>query len=139
MEPILALRPMVDQVVESLAPLSSGNGSSILNEIPESLWVSQDPQLLAHLLGGLAEQAICFSQQERIQVGAELFNNIILLNLSLRAFRPSESCIQRMAELDRMAASLGGCISIRRPEPDSVRLVFSFPRQFRLAKEEEPA
>lgn len=67
---LLNLRAQVEKVIRDLQPLAASGGTTVLNEIDDQLEVYSDEILLAQIFENLLSNALKFTSQGMIEIGA---------------------------------------------------------------------
>jgi two-component system, OmpR family, phosphate regulon sensor histidine kinase PhoR len=66
------LRAHVENIIRDLRPLASASGTEVRNEIPVEIQVYSDTQLLSQLIQNLLSNALRFTSQGTVEIGARL-------------------------------------------------------------------
>jgi signal transduction histidine kinase len=64
------LRDQVNELVQDLAPLAMAAGTQVSNDVPSDIEVYSDPKLLAQIIQNLLSNALKFTRQGSVQIGA---------------------------------------------------------------------
>ena len=99
--------------------------SLIVNNVPGELQVNTDPALLACIIKGLFNTMIGVCQNCCIQVSAKCFNNVVLLRITNNNVNTFQNNFD-IKEVQSVAESLGGCITLNNQIKKGAAVIFSF-------------
>jgi len=70
------LKAQVDELIHDLTPLATSAGTNVSNKVPEEIEIYTDPELLSQILQNLLSNALKFTQEGTIEIGArKLFDD----------------------------------------------------------------
>jgi hypothetical protein len=120
------LRQVANRLVNTFLPLAARNKNFFVNEIPENLSISNNPQLVASVLGGLISSVVSNTKNSCIRLSAKVYNHVILLHVKDCSSQghPEE---HRLRQLQPIAEKIGGVVSITSQRMNITTFAFSFP------------
>ena len=69
---LLNLRAQVDAMIHDLSPIAALAGTAVINEVPPDIEIHSDARLLAQIVQNLLSNALKFTSQGKVFVGAQL-------------------------------------------------------------------
>lgn len=124
-EKTIHLQQFVSRLQTQFQLTAVKQNSLIVNDVPVRLQVNTDPALLACIITGLFNKMIGVYQNCCIQVSAKCFNNVVLLRIT----NNNENTFQNnfdLKEVQSVAESLGGCITLNTQFKKGATVIFSF-------------
>jgi len=120
------LKLLVEQLVLQFQSSALRNGSAILNDVPEDLYVNADKNILSKIISSLLDSITYSSRNSYIRISTKRYNNIILFHLrdSNTAFIPTQN--YDWQEMNLLAEKLGGCIIEDDLRKKHATITFSF-------------
>lgn len=64
------VRELVDEMIRDLGPLAGSAGTEVRNDVPADIEIYSDPKLLAQIIQNLLSNALKFTSQGVVQIGA---------------------------------------------------------------------
>ena len=68
------IRSQVDEVLHDLEPLATSTGTEIRNVVPSDIEIFSDARLLSQIMQNLLSNALKFTSQGQVQIGARIVN-----------------------------------------------------------------
>ena len=120
------LRQVANQLVSTFLPLAARNKSLFVNEIPENITISNNPQLVASVLSGLISSVVSNTKNSCIRLSAKVYSQVILLQVkdSSSHSHPAE---HRLKQLPPIAEKIGGVVGVTSQRMNMTTFAFSFP------------
>ena len=119
------LQKFVSRVQTEFQLSAVKQNSLIVNNVPVELQVNTDPALLACIIKGLFNTMIGVCQNCCIQVSAKCFNNVVLLRVTNNNLNTFQNNFD-LKEVQSVAESLGGCITLNNQIKKGTAVIFSF-------------
>jgi len=119
------LQKFVGRVQTEFQLTAVKQNSLIVNNVPVDLKVNTDPALLACIIKGLFSTMIGVCQNCCIQVSAKCFNNVVLLRITNNNVNAFQNDFD-IKEVQSVAESLGGCITLNPQVKKGIAVIFSF-------------
>lgn len=127
MQTSVNLRQIVSRLANSFLPLAVRRKSFFINDIPEDLYVNNNQQLVASVLGGLIASVVAHAKDSCIRVSAKVYSNIILVHVK-DCNNGSHYCFENgIKHLQPLAERMGGVVSITSQRFNVTTFAFSFP------------
>jgi hypothetical protein len=117
---------LVDKLIKGMQPAAVRQNSFIINDIQPSIMVTADDNLLAAVTNDLLALIVSRNKNSCIRVSAKTFSNLVLLYLKDENKSAKEFSNSDLAELQPLAAKMGGCITICNLHKNSDILALSF-------------
>ena len=127
------LHSMVDRISVSFLPFVTRKNSFIINDVPADLLANTDEQMLGTILGSLINTVIANTQDCCIRISAKSYGKIVLFHLKETPQIKAPAFAVNLRELQQLAETIGGTISISHDEPEATTIVFSFANNLPLA------
>jgi|KBSSwiStaDraftv2_1062776.scaffolds.fasta_scaffold178258_1 hypothetical protein len=122
----IPLKLLVEQLALQFQLPALRNGSTILNDVAEDLYVHADKNILAKIISSLLDSVTDSSRNSYIRISAKRYNNIVLFHLR----DSNTSCTQTKnydwEEMNLLAGKLGGCIIEDEIKKKHATITFSF-------------
>lgn len=117
---------VANRLVKSFLPQATRNKSFFVNEIPENLFIGNNPQLVASVLSGLISFVVSHTKDSCIRLSAKVYNQVILMHVK----DCSSSCHtveNELRQLQPIAEKIGGIVSVTSHRMNVTTFAFSFP------------
>ena len=119
------LQKFVSRVQTEFQLTAIKQNNLIVNNVPVELQVNTDPALLACIIKGLFNTMIGVCQNCCIHVTAKSFNNVVLLRITNNNINTFQNNFD-LKEVQSVAESLGGCVTLNPQVKKGVAVIFSF-------------
>lgn len=105
------LKDLLDGLIEKFGQLARERNNYFLNYIPEDFFVNSDSGLLNDIFGQLLSTIVESCRDCRIRLSAKSFHSIVLVHVTVINGTHHGVVIANLPDMERMAETLGGCLS----------------------------
>jgi hypothetical protein len=123
----ITLRKLVSRLVADTVPVSVRNGSFIINDIPASLILSANTEMIAVVLNNLLNTVAANATGSCIRISAKIYSNVILVQLRDKNSINTYTIANNLQAAQPIAESIGGYLAITSQRKNETTIVFSFP------------
>ena len=128
--PGTSLQSLINHLLRhSLSDLLRMSDSSVMNEIPERLYLSIDENKVAPIITELLTTILSNARKGRIHIRADRFRDIIILEIMDESNYNGYALENSIISLEPLARMIGGYISIKGKSQLETTISFSFPNQ----------
>jgi hypothetical protein len=120
------LKQLAAQIIKAYQPVAHKQNSEFINNIPDNLKLDIDEDGLAVLMGSMLYTMASCSRDSRIDVSAEYYADVILLNIKDANTFNSYAIRSKLQHLQQMAERIGGLVTITSERPKETSILFSF-------------
>ncbi|RYY53272.1 MAG: HAMP domain-containing histidine kinase [Chitinophagaceae bacterium] len=124
---------LVEQLVRSSQHSIDRSQSCVVNDIPEDLCVSTDPEVLSTVINGMLSIAIIHAKDSCIRISASISSEMVLLNLRDYNRFNSYSGASGLQDIQSLAERLGGSLAVAAMRQGEKTIALSLPLQFHAA------
>ena len=121
----------LDELVSLLAagalPAAVKKRSFIVNDIPEKFFISADENILATVLGSLLHTVVNHSDNSCIRIAAQKNGSDVQVNIKDSCNFTDYSVADDLLQVQQLAQTLGGYVSITNMQEKNITIAFSFP------------
>jgi len=129
--PGTSLQSLINHVLRhSLSELLRNSDSSVINEIPENVYLSVDERKVQPIITELLTTVLINARKGRIHIRAERFRDIIILEIQDESNYNGYALENSIVSLEPLARLVGGYISIKGKHQLETTISFSFPNHF---------
>jgi len=126
--PGTSLQSLINHVLRhSLSDLLRSSDSSVMNEIPEKVYLSVDGGKVQPIITELLTTILTNSRKGRIHIRADRFRDIIILEIQDESNYNGYALENSIVSLEPLARMIGGYISIKGKHQLETTISFSFP------------
>lgn len=118
------LYDMVERLMTSVFPAAIRNHNILVNEIPADLPVEQNDEWVASIITGLLTVAAIHTAGNFIRFTAKQHEHMLVLEMQEFNKVPLNDDVR---QLQKLAAKIGGSLSLTEQNPDKSIILFSFP------------
>lgn len=129
----VGLRALVNRLSVSAIPAATSRRSFIINDIPAGLAVNADEQVVATVFGNLLTTLIANTKDCCIRISAKIYGKIALLSIKESHQPNGKSFGANIRQIQQLAASIGGTVSVSYHQRKTTTLIFSFTNNLPLA------
>jgi hypothetical protein len=128
--PGTSLQSLINHVLRhSLSDLLRMSDSSVMNEIPNELYLFVDENKVAPIISELLTTVLKNARKGRIHIRADRFRDIIILEIMDESNYNGYALENSILSLEPLARMIGGYISIRGKHQLETTITFTFPNQ----------
>lgn len=127
------LYQLVEQLVRSSQPSIDKSQSCVVNDIPEDLCVTTDPEVLSTVINGMLSIAIIHARDSCIRISATISSDMVMLNLRDYNRFNSYSNAAGLQNIQSLATRLGGTLAVPAMRQGEKTIALSFPQSFHAA------
>ena len=121
------LHEVVDLLVTSFSVKAASNKNFFVNEIPDHLQLSADPQGIASVLGGLFSAVVSYANDSCIRLSAKIYGNVILIQVKDSSSCNINAMESQIRKLQPLAESMRGSVGVTSQRNNITTLTFGFP------------
>lgn len=121
------LHEMADHLVRSFMVKATGNKSFFVNDIPNNLQLSTDPQRIASVLSGFLCAVVSYTKDSCIRLSAKIYDNIILVQIKDSGSFNTTALESKVQKLQPLAERLKGYVGVTSRRNSMTTLTFGFP------------
>ena len=121
------LHEVVELLVTSFSVNAASHKSFFVNEIPDHLHLSGDPQRIASVLSGLLSAVVSYTNDSCIRLSAKIYGNVILIQVKDSSRCNMNAIESQIQKLQPLAESMRGSVGVTSQRNNVVTLTFGFP------------
>jgi len=126
--PGTSLQSLINHVLRhSLSDLLRSSDSSVMNEIPEKVYLSVDEGKVQPIITELLTTILTNARKGRIHIRADRFRDIIILEIQDESNYNGYALENSIVSLEPLARMIGGYISIKGKHQLETTISFGFP------------
>jgi hypothetical protein len=123
-----SLKSLINHLLRhSLNDTMRNSDSSVINEIPEELYLVADDNKIIPVIKELLATIVVNARKGRIHIRAERFRDIVILEIQDRSNYNGYALDYSIRSIEPLARMVGGYISIKGQQQLETTISFSFP------------
>lgn len=123
----ITLQKLVSRLIADTLPVAARNGSFMINDIPASLTLTANTEMIAAVLSNLFNTVAANAMNSCIRISVKVYSNIILVQLRDKNSINTYTIANSLQAVQPIAESIGGYLAITSQRKNETTIVFSFP------------